>query len=253
MIFAEVCAGMAAVSFALQGVGRPPITRPGIKTGYTDAVLKAFDLVPGQGADAYLWLDADPFVRKVLEAYADPAQLTSSAEDLRVFVGAQASHEHAWRSLLKKPDRSIAEEVFVRGNSWKAEGKHWKRPKDITWAANLTAARVSQRLQQIAEAGWVTHVGPDARVFVDFDASEWCVYIDGTYCKTTKYAFNLPREDVVAIARWWYAHGARVVVSEAEPVADLGWPAHDITAGRTGQVRRWSKQQAEWLTCSPRT
>ena len=42
MIFAEVCAGMVATSFALQGAGRSPITRPGIKTGYAGAVLDAF-------------------------------------------------------------------------------------------------------------------------------------------------------------------------------------------------------------------
>lgn len=253
MIFAEVCAGMVATSFALQGAGRSPITRPGIKTGYAGAVLDAFGLAPGQGADAYVWLDADPFVRRVLEAYADPAGLVDSADALLDQVARAESSFAAWESLRDKgARRTIAEEVFVRGNSWKAEGTHWKKPKDEAWSACLTAARVVERLRKIAAAGWVAHVGPDARVFPDIDASDWCVYIDATYTETTEYAHNLTRADGVAIARWWYEHGAQVVVSEAEPVTALvGWKTRDITASRVGHVRRWSKQRSEWLTCSP--
>lgn len=71
--------------------------------------------------------------------------------------------------------------------------------------------------------------------------------------KTTGYANDLPRPEVVALARRWQAAGATVCISEAEPIPELvadGWHAVDITHTRKGQRRTFSKQQAEWLTMS---
>jgi hypothetical protein len=77
------------------------------------------------------------------------------------------------------------------------------------------------------------------------------VYIDPSYVGTTGYASDLPRADVVALARRWAAAGAVVAISEAEPIPELvaeGWHAVRIDGERVGQKRTFSKQQAEWLT-----
>ena len=77
------------------------------------------------------------------------------------------------------------------------------------------------------------------------------VYIDPSYVGTTGYASDLPRADVVALARRWAAAGATVCISEAEPIPELvaeGWHAVRIDGERVGQKRTFSKQQAEWLT-----
>jgi hypothetical protein len=77
------------------------------------------------------------------------------------------------------------------------------------------------------------------------------VYIDPSYLNTTGYAADLPRADVVALARRWAAAGAVVAISEAEPIPELvaeGWHAVRIDGERVGQKRTFSKQQAEWLT-----
>lgn len=79
------------------------------------------------------------------------------------------------------------------------------------------------------------------------------VYIDPPYVGTTKYADDLPRSEVVAMARRWADAGALVVISEQAPLPALmadGWHALDITATRKGQKRTFSKQQQEWLTMS---
>jgi hypothetical protein len=79
------------------------------------------------------------------------------------------------------------------------------------------------------------------------------VYIDPSYVGTTGYAADLPRADVVALARRWAAAGAVVAISEAEPIPELvaeGWHAVRIDGERVGQKRTFSKQQAEWLTMS---
>jgi hypothetical protein len=77
------------------------------------------------------------------------------------------------------------------------------------------------------------------------------VYADPPYLGTTPYASDLPRADVVALARRWAAAGAVVCISEAEPIPELvaeGWHAVRIDGERVGQKRTFSKQQAEWLT-----
>jgi hypothetical protein len=77
------------------------------------------------------------------------------------------------------------------------------------------------------------------------------VYADPPYLGTTPYASDLPRADVIALARRWAAAGAVVAISEAEPIPELvaeGWHAVRIDGERVGQKRTFSKQQAEWLT-----
>jgi hypothetical protein len=76
-------------------------------------------------------------------------------------------------------------------------------------------------------------------------------YMDPPYLNTTGYASDLPRADVVALARRWAAAGATVAISEAEPIPELvaeGWHAVEITNERVGQARTFSKQKREWVT-----
>ena len=78
-------------------------------------------------------------------------------------------------------------------------------------------------------------------------------YLDPPYLGTTGYASDLPRSEVVTLARRWHAAGAVVCVSEAEAIPDLvadGWYAVRIDGERVGQKRTFSKQQAEYLTLS---
>ncbi len=69
------------------------------------------------------------------------------------------------------------------------------------------------------------------------------VYLDPPYVGAPRYAAVCPRPDVVALAERCRAAGARVVVSEAEPVIPT-WLALDVSheAARAGK--------REWLTCS---
>jgi len=97
-------------------------------------------------------------------------------------------------------------------------------------------------------------VATDARDLAPVDLPPGTVvYIDPPYQNTTGYAHDLPRAAVVDLARRWHAAGARVYISEAEPLPELtteGWHAVEITSQRRGQKRTFSKQQREWLTCS---
>ena len=76
------------------------------------------------------------------------------------------------------------------------------------------------------------------------------VYIDPPYLNTTGYAHDLGRAAVCELAERWASAGAWVVISEAEPLAELGWHQVEITGERIGQKRTFSKQQREYLTMS---
>jgi 16S rRNA G966 N2-methylase RsmD len=92
---------------------------------------------------------------------------------------------------------------------------------------------------------------PDAR---DIDPPQLppgsVVYIDPPYVNTTGYAHDLGRDAVCELAERWASAGAWVVISEAEPLAELGWHQVEITGERVGQKRTFSKQQREYLTMS---
>lgn len=94
----------------------------------------------------------------------------------------------------------------------------------------------------------------DAQITPDFRLpARTVVYIDGPYREGTGYDHAFPRAKQVVTALAWKAAGARVYVSEAEPVAELverGWFPVEITNERIGQARTFSKSAEEWVTCS---
>lgn len=107
-----------------------------------------------------------------------------------------------------------------------------------------------------AASGWppvrVTRSIPTAAEVADAlgtpgDLEGVVVYMDPPYQGTTGYAHDLGRAEVVAIARAFDALGAVVAISEADIVIP-DWHAVEITGGRRGQKRTFSRQQAEWLT-----
>lgn len=75
------------------------------------------------------------------------------------------------------------------------------------------------------------------------------VYMDPPYAGTTGYKHDLGRDEVVAIAEKWRAAGARVHISEAEPIPIPGWHHVEITGERKGQARTFGATR-EFLTCS---
>ena len=93
------------------------------------------------------------------------------------------------------------------------------------------------------------HLTPDASIQVAQIPPGTVVYMDPPYANTTGYKHDLPRADVIQIAERWQAAGARVYISEAEPIAIPGWHHVDIGGERKGQARTFGHTQ-EWLTCS---
>lgn len=124
--------------------------------------------------------------------------------------------------------------------------------KSEGWTPGLTAEGLIGRMGEAPEVSGVTSA--DARAIEPADLPPGTVvFVDPPYVGTTGYGNDLPREDVVEMARRWAEAGARVYISEAEPIRALvaeGWHTVEITSQRVGQKRTFSKQQREWVTCS---
>ena len=269
--FIELPAGLASVSLRLHGGPhcRPPVSRFGSKQGFAAVILDALGLHGGMGAGSFVWADADPDALAVLSAYAAPAQLAQAATTIKGW--AQEQPRHLWDRL--RAARNGRHELaawlvlaaWTKGNDADAtmylgpDRPSTKRLHDPNWVACITtaglAARCARVAQQVASmqvlrvapavpgaaevAGWLGTPG---------DLSGCVVYAAPPYLGTSGYKAKLSREQVVAYAREFAALGAVVCVSEAQPLAELGWDAVEITGGRYGTKRAFSTQQTEWLT-----
>lgn len=77
------------------------------------------------------------------------------------------------------------------------------------------------------------------------------VYLDPPYHGSTKYPDgDLSRKEVVDLARAWAHAGARVIISEAEPIKELNWTNICLSSGSINQNSFKSKKE-EWITISP--
>jgi hypothetical protein len=119
----------------------------------------------------------------------------------------------------------------------------------------MECGNLAHRFEGKAGLGLPADITPDARTINPgpcLPAGTW-VFIDPPYVGTTGYGHDLPRSEVVALARRWAEAGAGVMVSEAEPIPELvadGWHARDIAHARKGQQRTFSRQQREVVTMS---
>ena len=325
-LFAELCAGTAALSLRLHGGknARPPVSRMGNKQGYAAAILRCLGLRSGSGAARYLWCEPDEGCRLLLTSYTD-AELRSKAaaiirgwkdedpralwERLRAEGPVKAPPvdprevarwcvSEAWTMCDAKPiysgpgrqegivrwqtlpgltsrlstlptlpasilpdaravdPREVARWCWLGIRSWKSDPQNGymnrtipdspgKKGGDFRYDEDAPAPALSTLPTLPAS------ILPDAR---DIDPPQLppgsVVYIDPPYVGTTGYAHDLGRDAICELAERWASAGAWVVISEAEPLAELGWHQVEITGERIGQKRTFSKQQREYLTMS---
>ena len=265
-LFVELCAGTAAVSLRLaRSKARPPVSRMGAKTGYANAILARMGLQAGQGAASYLWAEPDPGVQLLLHAYTYRQLAQDAAAVVRSW--AEEDPRALWERLRAEgpvkavEPRELARWAYVGNASWRKgdPGSGYDSRRAEEQPATDTGGRqpaLTEALPPRFDAlpklpGCIV---PDATKVkpAQLPAGAW-VYIDPPYVGTTGYAHDLPRSEVLRLARLWHQAGAHVAISEAEPLAELvaeGWHAHCLARERIGQKRTFSKQQAEWLTLS---
>lgn len=278
--FVEAPAGLAAVSLCLQGGRhcRPPVSRMGNKAGYSVPILALAGLRPGRRADAYVWAELDADVRGLLRAYPDAAMLRQVADIIRGWAGEEP--RALWERLrAERRERGavgdaggvagwaiLAQWAFRHGEPESGFGPSIVavRPRTKTdhGSRGRTAGDEARLVEQAARAGWPpvavlptipTAADLSAMLGTPGDLEGVVYYADPPYVGTTGYGDDLPREAVVRAALEAAAMGARVMVSEAVPVAELvahGWHATDIGHTRRGAKRTFARVASEWVTSS---
>jgi hypothetical protein len=152
--------------------------------------------------------------------------------------------------------REVARWAFVTSRTHQGGGgyapERYDDPSRTGWPGSgppreALAARVE------GVTGLPAGLTPDARTIDPgpcLPVGTW-VFIDPPYVGTTGYGHDLPRAEVVTLARRWAEAGAGVMVTEAEAIPELvaeGWHAVEYDHGRVGQRRTFSKQQREVAT-----
>ena len=186
-LFVELCAGTAAVSLRLaHPMAKPPVSRMGAKTGYSNALLNALGLAAGQGADAYLWCEPDAGVRLLLEAYRDHALALAAAEVIRGWSDEEP--RALWDRLRAEgePRGPEPREVvrWLNVEAWSNSGRYMgpDRPSachEPGWVASITSDGIARRADALPTLPATIH--PDARTVDPREVARWCLLITRSF------------------------------------------------------------------------
>jgi len=226
-------------------------------------LITANRLIPGRWADDGRWVNAarDGGEHTIGGVSFGGAEFCTRAVDLaQKFEASVGDMPATVEADARRVDpREVARWVWTYGRSFNGTGTAY-RPEESSKGTPVWNAHPPEHFADAmgdlpALPALRATITPDARgIEPGPDLPPGTVaYMDPPYVGTSGYGHDLPRANVVALARRWAAAGATVAISEAEPVDDLtadGWSAVNITGQRVGQARTFSRQQAEWLTLS---
>lgn len=162
----------------------------------------------------------------------------------------EALVETVARWIVLQAGGALGKPVDLQGERWRTHGYGllddgtYTDPSRRRMMMLLPATRIDG-LRRLPAVGWSVYHGDASDIVLPGDCADTYVYIDPPYANCTGYGWDLPREQVFALAHRWADAGAVVAVSEAVPLAeDLGpgWHAIDLTALGNGKP--------EWLTLS---
>ena len=276
-LFVELCAGTAAVTLRLLGgkALRPAVGMPGCKQGYAHAILHCMGLRSGQGAQRAVLAEAGPWALVHAAMFSKAGAQAVSRRTMDHLAPANNDHKAHWLWTRELFDACLAagvthDEIPVMAADWLylcCGSYNAKGPSaGVGWAAGKAATKNFSRVRPSAytahdwssrwlrQRPWQTPVwtvqGDAAKLVPPWPLPAGTrVYIDPPYAGTTGYQHTMSRVQVIDTACRWASAGARVYVSEAEPLPIAGWHHVDITTTRTGKRRTYGDTK-EWLTMS---
>lgn len=259
--FVELCAGSAAVTLKLLYNKSPIVSYSGSKRGYAEYILGHFNLPPYIEDLNVILVDPGAWgktlnIIKDRELCIQTSKIIESWED--------KCPEELWRDTKKIMETTTNDSMFTAAHLCQIagtyggceiggfKGKHKDRPNVDGFIPSRKS--ISLRLRELSEC--IGKYNVDIRILkksaLEIQPFECYVYIDPPYNKTkTKYVNNLSRQELVMIAKEWDKVGAKIIISENEPVYELvniGWKTKEITEHRKGQNRKNSKNKEEWIT-----
>jgi len=276
--FVELCAGTAAVSFALFG-SKPPVPMMGSKRTLAPQVLALMGLDPtaiervvlvdqGEWALTYgTLLPASPGERRrACGRVAAILRDVAAVPDRELF--------DAWRGQPPPddPNERAARHLFLQSRTFRGKevsplkgGSGWRTHGfDPEYRAAVTPGgkdrgffnarpALARKVEALAAIPFplVQCDAVDVRPSGAWAWSRCVVLLDPPYRGREPYCFGMSRPEVVEVARQW-ARGRDndVYVCEGEPIAELvaeGWTAVELTT-RRGATQLSRAGHAEWIT-----
>lgn len=217
----------------------------------------------GQRADHPRWNQADHATGRTMRAaqsgrgwQANGKPATDRGEDLR-WPGHQA--ERARWERASSGGRESTRPPAQRTRGWRFAGRPDRVQEDRAAGPSgdksartggmVNPCTIAERIEAIAEAFRGVSWGVAAADARDLEVAadgrgrvrDLWIYLDPPYVGATGYGWDMPRAEVLGLARRWADAGAVVAVSEAEPLDLPGW--HQLELTREGG-------KPEWLTLS---
>lgn len=271
MRLVELCCGTASVSLWSLGRFAPLCGYMGSKRRFAGLLCASLGLYEpdelvlvdaGPWGDVWRTLASGPDARAqvvaLLEAWAtrDPAELWRE-EIVTPPLGSAARRAAQYLWLQGRAAGSIPVWWDVNRNQWRSptgatndtsDMEALRRTKGLApsiagkrgWGSGRrTAGLIAERIRRLEAFPW-------ERVTVHHGDLSWysprpgdVVYIDPPYKGCPRYAALLPRSELLGKAEYWAFRGARVAISEAEPLPLNGWVSRQIP-----------NDKPEWVTAS---
>lgn len=264
----ELCAGTAAVSLWALGRCSPLTGYMGSKRRWAPVLVEAL------GVDR-----PDRIVLVEAGSWADAWSVLSTAEGrdaVRFYLhDLDATNDlrgpgACWSACLDEPSaepgRRVAAFLVLQANQVRQLAVRWNAdrwvdarghrpspaaPSSPNWRALLRPRTIAQRVVALGQIDWtrVEIVHGDVRAFDPVPGS--VVYLDPPYVSAVPYGpADLTRAEVLDLAQRHAAAGARVAVSEGEPLPLDGWVARRLHHQATGAGGGGRISREEWVTAS---
>ncbi|MCB9685166.1 MAG: hypothetical protein H6738_06910 [Alphaproteobacteria bacterium] len=274
--YIEPCCGSAALALSLLGAPRSLLPYQGSKWRFRTALAAAVHGTGVHGPPARVELyDAGPF-GVAAPTLVDGALREAVIEVLDRFAARDAREVYDGlhqQPVAEDPATYTAELLFLQRLSFSGKavgdrGGRWASPGFNTSSAYglpgterfgpvkpmvPSLIRVLRSYDRLHRPGEIHGGRRSASPPEESLRQSTVVYLDPPYVGSTTYpGGDLDRASVVSLATAWADAGARVIVSEGEPIVELvslGWTAQRIDAGRKDTSRFRGKQE-EWITTS---
>ena len=270
--FVELCCGSAALTLFAVGEHEPPCGYMGGKRVYARATAATIGLrrpthitLCDAGCWGGFWAamfgpEGDRIARMLddFRHHLDRSRDDADAEETFFAWLASTPPPHdpadwAARFLILQAASAHQKPVSVVGGRWRTSGfaRLHAAARRRGWHHRIRPELLAARVRAIRALPWppVDVVHGDLALVEPIPNS--IVYIDPNYAGRTGYAHSVERSRLLSIAQRHAAAGARVAVSEAEPLAIDGWHSVELQPDG-GRPRRWGATP-EFLTmnCPP--
>ena len=283
----ELCCGSSALTLHLTGTQRQLVPYQGskwplrkqleallVRLGYWGAPSEVLLSDAGPWANSMQTIlqrpkDVGAALRPLVEeGEREPEALYARLNGGRVPAEKeQAAAELLWLQRMAFSGKAVG----TRARCWRAQGLNTTSARGVAATERFGAVRpLGRALLEATESvcPFEPVVGLRAQPdglhdfrpgALDMGGPRVVAFIDPPYVGTTGYPDgDLPRDDVVKLARDWKAAGSTVIICEAEPVAELageGWRSECLQEGRgesrarmQARARQPASRGWEWVT-----